>query len=148
MKNRNIIFILCCALTASMIMPLQAANAIDEIDGQLVNYSFDRDGDDSGAYAATLKGSASFVTLDDGNRVLSTGDNQGYLDLGTQMAHAVLGQLNADYTISLDINVGIPNSLGSYCWAWAIGNGTGQYTALVNKAGNSDWYYEIKNSSA
>ena len=146
MKKRN--FILCCALFASMTMSLKAANSVDEIGDQLINYSFDRDGDDSGTYAATLNGSASFITLADGNRVLSTGDNRGYLDLGTAMARNVLAQLNDDYTISLDINVGIPNSLDSYCWAWALGNGTSQYTALVNKAGNGDWYYEIKNSSA
>ena len=121
---------------------------VSKIGNRLVNYSFDCDGDDSGTFAATLKGSASFVTLDDGNRVLSTGNNKGYLDLGTQMARNVLGQLKGDYTISLDLNVGINNSLGSYCWAWAMGNGTNQYTALVNKAGNADWYYEIKNSTA
>ena len=144
----NFSLILCCALAISLIMPLHAANPVDEIDNLLVSYSFDRESDDSGSYAAMLKGSASILTLDDGNHVLFTGDNKGYIDLGTQMARTVLGQLNGDYTISLDINVGIPNSLGSYCWAWAIGNGTGQYTALVNKAGNSDWYYEIKNSNA
>ena len=138
----------CCALAASIFLPLQAADSVDEIGNLLVNYSFDSNGDDSGTYAATLNGSASFVTLGDGNRVLSTGNNQGYLDLGTSMAREVLGQLSGDYTISLDINVDIPNSLGSYCWAWAMGNGTGQYTALVNKAGNGDWYYEIKNSTA
>ena len=148
MIKRNLSLALCCAFAASMTMPLQAGNPVDEIEGRLVNYSFDKDGDDSGTYAATLMGSATFVTLDDGNRVLSTGKNNGYLDLGTQMARNVFGYLNSDYTISLDINVGIPNSLGSYCWAWAIGNGTGQYSALVNKAGNSDWYYEIKNSTA
>ena len=144
MNKRHLTFVLCCALAASMTMPLQAADT----DDLLVSYSFDNDGDDSGTYTATPKGSATFVTLEDGNRVLSTGNNQGYLDLGTQMAREVLGQLSGNYSISLDINVGIPNSLNSYCWAWAMGNGTGQYTALVNKAGNSDWYYEIKNSSA
>ena len=144
MKKRHLTLVLCYVLAASMTMPLQAV----ETDNLLVSYSFDNNSDDSGTYAATLKGSASFVTLQDGNRVLSTGNNQGYLDLGTEMAREVMAQLSGNYSISLDINVGIPNSLGSYCWAWAIGNGTGQYTALVNKAGNSDWYYEIKNSSA
>lgn len=140
--------ILCYVFAISMIMPLQAATTVDEISNLLVSYSFNRGSDDSGSYAATLNGSASIVTLEDGNYVLFTGDNKGYIDLGTQMARTILAQLNADYSISLDINVGLPNSLGSYCWAWAIGNGTGQYTALVNKAGNSDWYYEIKNSNA
>ena len=140
---------LCCAFAAGMtMMPLRAANPVDEIENLLVSYSFTSDGDDSGTYAATLKGSASYVTLDDGNRVLSTGNNQGYLDLGTTMARNVLGRLSGDYTISLDINVGIPNSLNSYCWAWAMGSGTNQYTAMVNKAGGGDWYYEIKNSTA
>ena len=144
MNKRHLIFVLCCALSASMIMPLHAADT----DGLLVSYSFNNNGDDSGTYSATLMGSASFVTLDDGNRVLYTGNNAGYLDLGTQMARTVLGQLTGDYTISLDINVGVPNSLNSYCWAWAMGSGTNQYTALVNKAGGADWYYEIKNSTA
>ena len=126
MNKRHLTFVLCCALAASMTMPLQAADT----DDLLVSYSFDNDGDDSGTYTATPKGSATFVTLEDGNRVLSTGTNQGYLDLGTQMAREVLGQLSGNYSISLDINVGIPNSLNSYCWAWAMGNGTGQYTAL------------------
>ena len=145
MKNTYLSILLGCALTVSMTTPLQAQNTDENL---LVSYSFDNNGDDSGTYAATLNGSASFITLDDGNRVLYTGNNQGYLDLGTQMARNVLGQLSGDYTISLDINVGVPNSLNSYCWAWALGNGTNQYTALVNKAGGSDWYYEIKNSSA
>ena len=148
MKKRNFTLLLCCAFVASLTMPLQAADSVDEISNLLVSYSFTNNGDDSGTYSAGLNGSASFVTLEDGNRVLSTGNSQGYLDLGTQMAREVFGQLSGDYTISLDINVGVPNSLNSYCWAWAIGNGTGQYSALVNKAGNTDWYYEIKNSSA
>jgi len=147
MKNTSLSFLLGCALAVGTSMPLQA-EAIDEIDNLLVSYSFNNDGDDSGTYTATPQGSASFITLDDGNRVLFTGNNKGYLNLGAQMARNVLGQLSGDYSISLDINVGTNNSLGSYCWAWAMGNGTGKYTALVNKAGNSDWYYEIKNSSA
>lgn len=146
--KRNLTLMLCCAFAASMTMPMHAASNVDEISDLLVSYSFAGDGDDSGTYAATLKGSASYVTLDDGNRVLSTGNDKGYLDLGTDMARSVMKQLSGSYTISLDINVGIPNSLNSFCWAWAIGNGTNQYTALVNKAGNSDWYYEIKNGSA
>ena len=144
MRNTYLSLLLGCALAASITMPLHADN--DE--NLLVSYSFDNDGDDSGTYPATLKGSASFTTLEDGNRVLFTGNNQGYLDLGQQMAREVFSQLSGDYSISLDINVGTPNSLNSYCWAWAIGNGTGQYSALVNKAGGGDWYYEIKNSTA
>ena len=121
----------------------------EDLSGELlVSYSFDSDADDSGTYPAALQGSATFVTLEGGNRVLATGNNAGYLDLGTQMARDVLSQLTANYTISLDINIGTPNSLGSYCWAWAMANGTGQYTALVNRAGNGDWYYEVKNSTA
>ena len=146
--KRKLSLVLCCTLLAGMAVPVQADDSVSEIGNLLVNYSFDRDGDDTDTYVATPQGSASFVTLDDGNRVLFTGNDKGYLDLGTTMAKSVLGQLSGDYTISLDINVGINNSLGSYCWAWALGNGTGQYTALVNKAGGGDWYYEIKNSTA
>ena len=147
MKKTHLSLLLGCALVASTPLTLHAGDT-DENDKLLVSYSFTGNADDSNTYPVTLKGSASFVTLDDGNRVLSTGNNQGYLDLGQQMARGVLGQLTGDYTISLDINVGVPNSLGSYCWAWAISNGTNQYTALVNKAGGGDWYYEIKNSTA
>lgn len=120
----------------------------DESGELLVSYSFDTDGDDSGLYPATLAGSATFVTMQDGNRILSTGSDAGYLDLGTKMPRAILRQLRNNYTISLDIYVGTPNSLGSYCWAWAMGSGTGKYSALVNRAGNADWYYEVKNSTA
>ena len=142
-------FMFCCMfLQAGMTMNMNAQDTIDDIGNLLVSYSFDRDGDDSGTYSATPMGSASFLELSNGNRVLSTGNDKGYLDLGTAMAREVLGQLSGNYSISLDICIGIPNSLNSFCWAWAMGNGTGQYSALVNKAGNSDWYYEIKNSIA
>ena len=104
MKNTYLSLMLGCALAVSMSTPLQAQDTDENL---LVSYSFTNNGDDSGTYNATLNGSASFVTLDDGNRVLYTGNNQGYLDLGTQMAREVLGQLSGDYSISLDINVGL-----------------------------------------
>jgi hypothetical protein len=57
-------------------------------------------------------------------------------------------QLTGNYTLSLDICVGQPNSLESYCWTWAFANGTDRYVGLVNAAGNKNWYYEIKNGTA
>lgn len=145
MKRQHLKLMLGCVFAVISAMPLRAA--VSDA-GLLVSYSFNNDADDSGNYSATLKGSAKYVTLDDGNRVLSTGNNAGYLDMGTTMAREVLGQLTGDYTITLDLNVAADNSLGSFCWAWAMGNGTGKYTALVNRQGNADWYYEIKNSNA
>lgn len=48
----------------------------------LVSYGFDQDSDDSGKYPVNLKGSAQFVWLEGQNRVLATGNDGGYLDLG------------------------------------------------------------------
>lgn len=116
----------------------------------ILNYSFDRDNssDDSGVYAYTLQNNAMVLPTEDGNRVLSTGDTNGYLDLGETVGAAVLGTLSGDYSITLDMCVGAENSLGSYTWAWAFSNGTGTYLGMVNAAGNANWYYEIKNSTA
>ena len=114
----------------------------------LLSYSFDKDSDDEGLYPVTLKGSAQFVWLDGHNRVLSTGNDEGYLDLGKTAGPAIFKKLSKNYTISLDICVdNNGNSLDRYCWAWAFGNGqTNIYSALVNSGGNRNWYYEIKNN--
>lgn len=114
----------------------------------LVSYQFDKATDDAGVYAYTLKGSAEEKTLKDGNKVIALGNKSGYVDLGLTMGRKVLKELTENYTISIDICVDATNSLGSYCWAWAIANGTNQYTAMVNRAGNGNWYYEVKNGTA
>ena len=111
----------------------------------LISYSFDQDADDEGKYPAILKGSAQFVWVEGHNRVFSTGDDGGYLDLGRTMGPAIFKKLTRNYTISLDICVNkANNSLDSYCWAWAFGNGkTNLYSGMVNSGGNRNWYYEI-----
>lgn len=99
-------------------------------------------------YPATLCGSAERRFLDDGNHAVFTGTNKGYVDLGTTIGSEIMSQLMTNYTISLDLCVITPNQLASFCWAWAFSNGTTQYSALVNKAGGSNWYYEIKDGTA
>ena len=99
-------------------------------------------------YPATLSGSAVRRFLDDNNYAIFTGNNKGYVDLGSIIGADIFSQLKTNYTISLDICVTTPNQLSNFCWAWAISNGTGQYSALVNKAGNANWYYEIKDGTA
>jgi hypothetical protein len=59
-----------------------------------------------------------------------------------------MSQLKTNYTISLDLCVTSPNQLSNFCWAWALSKGTTQYVALVNAAGNTNWYYEIKDGGA
>ncbi len=114
----------------------------------VVSYSFDRESDDGAEYPLEMKGSASIVSLTDGNRVLSTGTANGYVDLGSSMGNAVLSQLRGDYSLHLDLCIGSNNSLSRFCWAFALANGTNQYVGLVNAAGNGNWYYEIKNGTA
>jgi hypothetical protein len=114
----------------------------------LVEYSFDKNTDDGEYYPYTLSGTARTVVLTDGNTVVSTGKNKGYVDLSAQMGKSVMAQMTGDYTIALDICVGASNSLGQFCWAWALANGTNQYLGLVNAAGNGNWYYEVKNGNA
>ena len=104
--------------------------------------------DSMGYYPATLAGSAERRYLDDGNWAAYTGSSQGYIDLGETLGAEVMSQLKANYTISLDLCVTTPNQLSKYCWAWALSNGTTQYVALVNAAGNTNWYYEIKDGTA
>ena len=41
----------------------------------------------------------------------------------------------------------IGNNTGSFCWAYSMEEGTDHYIGLVNKSGNSDWYYEIKDGT-
>ena len=116
----------------------------------LVCYSFENDepADDSGTYQATLQGAAAIVGMPDGNHALHTGaiGGKGYLDMGTQMPKAILPQL-ADYSISVNILLGVNNTTGSYCWGYALANSTSQYIGLVNAGGNGNWYYELKGST-
>ena len=104
--------------------------------------------DSMGYYPAMLCGSAERRYLDDGNWAVFMGDKQGYVDLGTNIGSDVMSLLKGNYTISLDLCITVPNSLSSFCWAWAFSNGTTQYSALVNQAKGGNWYYEIKDGTA
>lgn len=115
----------------------------------VLSYTFKKTAfDDDGRFPAVLHDNAMIVATSDGNRVLSTGSSDGYMDLGTSVATSVLSKLYGDYSISLDICVGADNALNRFCWVWAFTNGTGRYLGLVNAAGNGDWYYEIKDGAA
>ena len=104
--------------------------------------------DSLGFYPASLCGSAQRRFLDDGNWAVFTGNSKGYIDLGEAIGTDVMSQLKSNYTLSLDLCVTTPNSLSSFCWAWAFSYGMSQYSALVNKSGGSNWYYEIKDGTA
>ncbi len=116
-----------------------------------VKYSFlkKKTADDDSIYVGTFKNGAGIMTMSDNNYVLSTGNigDGGYMDLGTKMPKAILSSLSGSYTISIDILNHSDNKLDNYCWGYAIANGTTNYMGLVNTAGNTNWYYEIKNGS-
>ncbi len=100
--------------------------------------------DSLGFYPSTLAGSAERRFLADGNWAVYTGNNQGYIDLGETIGARVMSQLKTNYSISLDLCVTTINQLSKCCWALALSNSTSQYLALINTAGNTDWYFEIK----
>lgn len=116
----------------------------------VLSYTFEQGTatDDSGSFPYVLQNNAMVLPTDDDNHVLSTGNENGYLDLGANIGREVLSGLTSDYTISLDVCVDAVNTLNRFSWAWAFTNGTGMYLGMVNAAGNGNWYYEIKNSSA
>lgn len=105
--------------------------------------------DDSGKYVGTLEGSSSIISTENGNHLLYTGEigGKGYMDMGVRMPHEVLNSLN-DYSVSINILLGVNNTTGSFAWGYALANSTSQYIGLVNAGGNGNWYYEIKNGSA
>ena len=90
-----------------------------------VSYTFESNavGDNSGTYAAQLQNGAKIIKMKDGNHVLYTGLNDGYLDLGSAIGNEVASQLSADLTISVDLLVDEDdNSLsqdGNFVWTFA-----------------------------
>lgn len=113
----------------------------------IVSYTFEHGlaADDDQLYEGTLINSAAIVTLSDGNHALYTDD--GYMDLTAEMGQAVAAQLTGSYTITIDFLIGTYNNLSSFCWLYALANGTSQYLGLINTAGGANWYYEIVNGS-
>jgi alpha-L-arabinofuranosidase len=126
--------------------------ASETLPAPVIKYSFENEpaADDSGVYPATLNGAAAIKTMSDGNRVFFSGapGDPGYPDLGTAMGKTVLAGLNNDFSISIDLMNGEPNTLSNYCWAYSFSNRTAQYIGLINAAGNGNRYYEIKNTAA
>lgn len=114
-----------------------------------ISYSFENGtaNDDSNTYTGSLKGGARIVTMDDGSKALYTGaaTENGYLDMGQSMAQSTLSQLSDNYAISIDLALPFKGSLDSYCWAYALGNGTTQNIGLMNCAGGGKWRYTVRN---
>lgn len=134
---------------------IRVKSAEEDITGLIACYDFETEDTDGKfpstvgiAGAAALRGTATWQYMADNNYAVFTGSGNGYIDLGAAFGQDIMTQLAANYTISLDLCITTPNSLSSYCWAWAFSNGTGQYSAMVNKAGNTDWYYELKDGTA
>lgn len=113
----------------------------------IISYTFEgiKPTDTKETYLGTLIGNSSIIQMTDGNYVLYTG--AGYLDLTNEMGKTILSGLTGNYSVSVDVCVSNINSLASFCWVYAFANGTNQYLGLINAAGNTNWYYEIKNSS-
>ena len=123
-----------------------------ELPDPLLQYSFEagQPADDGGTYAGQLCGGASIVSMNDGNKVLYTGDagEEGYLDLGADMARQALAGLDGDYTLSIDMAFPGTGNLASYCWAYGFARGEEQYVGLVNSPNNVNWYYTIKDEGS
>ena len=145
MKNKNWMM----GLVALVISSLSIVSKAQEVT-PILSYTFEQTEavDESGNYPYTLHNNAMVLPTDDGNRVLSTGNKNGYLELGTSVGSGVLSRLTGDYTISIDLCVDAVNALNRFSWAWAFTNGTGTYLGMVNAAGNANWYYEIKDGTA
>lgn len=104
--------------------------------------------DDSETYTCELMGKASIITLEDGNHVLATGGKgeDSYMNIPVAAAKQTFATVK-DYTISINMLQRVGNNTGKFCWAYSMEQGTDHYIGLVNKGGNSDWYYEIKGGS-
>jgi hypothetical protein len=143
MSKKNCLILIAACLFLNFVQGYAQQVAIP-----VLSYTFNQPSDASGHHAVSLEGGASLVKLSDGNHSLFTGPDCGYADLGSSVGETVLGALNGDYSIHIDVCAGATNSLSRFCWAFAFANGTGRYIGLVNAAGNGNWYYEIKNGTA
>lgn len=122
----------------------------DPLPEPVLSFSFEKGKaiDDSETYTCELMGKASIITLDDGNHVLATGgkDEGSYMNIPVAAAKQTFATVK-DYTISINMLQRVGNNTGKFCWAYSMELGTDHYIGLVNKGGNSDWYYEIKGGS-
>lgn len=122
----------------------------DPLPEPVLSFSFEKGKaiDDSETYTCELMGKASIITLDDGNHVLATGSKGegSYMNIPVAAAKQTFATVK-DYTISINMLQRVGNNTGKFCWAYSLEQGTDHYIGLVNKGGNSDWYYEIKGGS-
>ena len=119
----------------------------DPLPEPVLSFSFEKGKaiDDSETYTCELMEKASIITLDDGNHVLATGSKGegSYMNIPVAAAKQTFATVK-DYTISINMLQRVGNNTGKFCWAYSMEQGTDHYIGLVNKGGNSDWYYEIK----
>ncbi|MBR2262000.1 MAG: carbohydrate binding domain-containing protein [Paludibacteraceae bacterium] len=122
----------------------------DPLPEPVLSFSFEKGKaiDDGGKYTCELMGKASIITLEDGNHVLATGGKGegSYMNIPVAAAKQTFATVK-DYTISINMLQRVGNNTGKFCWAYSMEQGTDHYIGLVNKGGNSDWYYEIKGGS-
>ena len=101
--------------------------------------------------AATLQGDAAVKQFADGHALFTGADGQsGYLDLGNEAALKIGEVLNSNqWSVSLNLLIADGGNFGSYCWAWALANGTSEYYGMVNQPNNLNWYFEkVKNGTS
>ncbi len=123
-----------------------------EVPEPLVSYSFeptDKTSDliNGKNYSYNTIGDGTFVVEDDGNRCYYS-NTSGYLSLGKQMPQEVLQQLTGDYTVSLRLKMDGIGNADSFCWAWALADGTSNYIGFINSPNNNNWYFEYNRNSA
>ena len=94
--------------------------------------------------SATLSGDASLEVVGEGHSLFTgSGSSGGYLDMGNEAARKIGEALNSNqWSVSFNLLIGDSGNFGSFCWAWAIANGTGQYYGLVSPPNNLNWYFE------
>lgn len=140
--------ILCLDVSGVTLVPEETVTLPEPV----VEYDFERGlpADKGGVYTGSLKGGATIVSMDDGNKVLYTGlvNDPGYMSLGADMAARVVDVAKkGNFTISMDIQPTEGSALKQYSWAFGICDGTAAYCSLISAANNTDWYYSM-NSGA
>lgn len=86
-------------LTILCSMPLLVFGNVD------VKYSFENasPSDDAGMYQGTLVNNAEIVTMKDGNHVLFTGSENGYMDLGRNIGTEIMSKLDGNFSATVDV---------------------------------------------
>lgn len=93
--------------------------------------------DDAEGYAGTLENGARVVAMSDGNHALYTGLSDGYADLGAAVGSAVVGKLDGDFSVSVDVMVQAEDNAlgqnGNFVWVSAsqLPNGSPRDYAML-----------------